>query len=50
MMKQIETPVTVGNKNARAVQLRLPVSFFTVRHVVPQGKWNKHNITTDIAV
>ncbi len=38
MPKQIETPVTVGKKNPKAVHFRLPVSFFIVRQVVPHGK------------
>ena len=31
-------PAETGMMNARAVHLKLPVSFFIVRHVVPHGK------------
>jgi len=35
-------PQTVGRVNASIVQYQLFVSFFIVRQVVEQGKWNKH--------
>ena len=43
-------PTAVGRIKARAVHLRLPVSFFIVRHVVPQGKWKRQSIATLRAV
>ena len=42
--------MTVGIRIARAVHLRLPVSFFMVKIVVAQGQWNRENSITEIAV
>ena len=40
----------VGIKNATAVHLKLPVSFFMVKSEVAQGQWNKENSITFRAV
>lgn len=50
MIKHKVTPMAAGRIMETAVHLRLPVSFFIVRHVVPHGKWNIHKIRTDKAV
>ena len=47
---QLVIPNTVGSTKARAVHLRLPVSFFIVIRVVEQGQWKSIKITVQIAV
>ena len=41
---------TVGIIKAKAVHLRLPVSFFIVRIVVAHGQWKSENKITETAV
>ena len=43
-------PITLGNRKATAVHLRLPVSFFMVRQVVEQGQWKREKIAMQAAV
>ncbi len=43
-------PMTVGSAAARAVHLRLPVSFLMVSSVVEQGQWNRENSMVQAAV
>lgn len=43
-------PAIVGIANERTVHLMLPVSFFTVRHVVPHGKCIMEKSITHMAV
>ena len=50
MKKHIVIPVAAGSMKARAVHLRLPVSFLMVRQVVPHGKWKWQSISTQRAV
>ena len=49
-MKQIINPTIVGRINETKVQNLLFVSFFIVNIVVLHGKWNKVNISIQIAV
>ena len=48
--KQVIIPIAVGKIKARAVHLRLPVSFFIVSMLVVQGQWNSENNITLSAV
>jgi hypothetical protein len=50
MIKHRVRPIIVGNKIAIDVHLKLPVSFFIVKHVVPQGKCINENIIVHNAV
>lgn len=49
-IKHTIMPVKVGIKKDRIVHFRLPVSFFIVQQVVPQGKCNREKSITQIAV
>ena len=42
--RQSKAPTRVGRRKAAPVHFQLPVSFFMVRQVVPQGKWNRQRI------
>lgn len=49
-MPQRISPVTVGSTIASKVCFTEPVSFFMVRQVVEQGKWQSINMITHTVV
>ena len=49
-MKHMIMPVTVGTAKETSVHLRLWVSFFIVRHVVPHGQCISEKSITQTAV